>query len=460
MKKYFFLFVLIFWNNLAGFTIGNNNVLVVFFSRTGTTERIANLITNSLDADIYQIEAEEPYLEEDIDYTNSKSRTSREHNDKYSRPRIANLPKDINKYDTVFLGYPIWHGQAPRIISTFLENYNFNGKTIIPFCTSHSSGIGSSARNLHSIASSASWKTGKRFSKNSDSKVIIKWVESFNLKPSKLSKVGIFDFTSKKVLLNSGYMMPITGLGTYSLSDDECANSIASLFENGGRLIDTAFIYRNEAAVGLAVRKSAIPREDIFVTTKLYPNQFRNAEEAIDEALDKMELEYIDLMLLHHPGEGDVKAYKAMEKAVADGKIHSIGLSNWYIEEIEEFLPQINIIPAVVQNEIHPFYQENDVIPYMKNLGIVVEGWYPLGGRGYTGSLLGNEIISGIAEDHNVSSAQVILRWNLQKSVVVIPGSSNPEHIKENLELFHFELTSDEMNRINALDRGEKHDWY
>ena len=167
-----------------------------------------------------------------------------------------------------------------------------------------------------------------------------------------------------------------------------------------------------------------------------------------------------DMMLLHHPGAGDVDAYLAMEKAVADGKIRSIGLSNWYVEELEEFLPQITVTPALIQNEIHPYYQENDVIPYIHDLGIVVQGWYPLGGRGHTAELLGNEVISKIADAHGKSSAQVILRWNLQKGVVAIPGSSNPDHIKENTELFDFELTEDEMEQINALDRDEKHDWY
>ena len=142
--------------------------------------------------------------------------------------------------------------------------------------------------------------------------------------------------------------------------------------------------------------------EEIFVITKLYPNQFANAEEAIDEALDKLDIEYIDMMLLHHPGDHDVEAYQAMEQAVEEGKICSIGLSNWYVEELTEFLPQITITPALVQNEIHPYYQENDVIP----------------------------------------------------------GSGNPEHIRENIALFDFELSAEEMKRIAALDKREKHDWY
>lgn len=271
---------------------------------------------------------------------------------------------------------------------------------------------------------------------------------------------GVFNFETKTVMLNSGYEMPILGLGTYSLTGDTCVNSVVAELQSGGRLIDTAYMYHNEESVGRGVRESGIPREEIFIETKLYPSQFSDAENAIDEALEKLGVDYIDLVLLHHPGTGDVDAYKAMEKAVAEGKIRSIGLSNWYIEELKEFLPQITITPAVVQNEIHPYYQENAVIDYIHSLGIAVQGWYPLGGRGYTKELLGNETISAIAEAHDVSSAQVILRWNLQKGVIVIPGSGNPDHIRENLDLFGFELTEEEMERINGLDRNEKHDWY
>ncbi len=275
------------------------------------------------------------------------------------------------------------------------------------------------------------------------------------------AETGVFNFETHTVLLNSGYEMPIMGLGTYSLSDEECYNSVTALLEAGGRLIDTAYMYGNEAAVGRAVRDSDVPREDIFVITKLYPGeQFANPEKAIQDALDKLDIGYIDMMLLHHPGENDVKAYHAMEQAVADGKIHSIGLSNWYVEELEEFLPQVTITPALVQNEIHPYYQENDVIPYIQEHGIVVQGWYPFGGRGHTSELLGDPVISEIAAAHGVTSAQVILRWNLQKGVVVIPGSGNPDHIRENLDLFGFELSDDEMDPINGLNRDEKHDWY
>ena len=149
-----------------------------------------------------------------------------------------------------------------------------------------------------------------------------------------------------------------------------------------------------------------------------------------------------------------------MERHVEDGRIRSIGLSNWYIEELTAFLPQIMIMPALVQNEIHPYYQEQEVVPFIQEKGIVMQGWYPLGGRGHTAELLGDDVISAIAKAHDVSPAQVILRWNLQRGIVVIPGSSNPDHIRENLDLFGFELTQEKMDIIAALDRGEKHDWY
>lgn len=274
------------------------------------------------------------------------------------------------------------------------------------------------------------------------------------------SSQSLFDFNKKIVKLNSGYEMPLNGIGTYSLTGKVCYNSIINALNSGVRLIDTAYMYHNEEEIGRAIRDSEIPREEIFITTKLYPNQFNDPETAIEEAFEKLDVEYIDLMLLHHPGENDVKAYQAMEKYVREGKIRSIGLSNWYVEELKDFIPKISIMPAVVQNEIHPYYQENDVIPYIQSLGIVVEGWYPFGGRGYTKEIFNNPVLIEVSQKHNVSVAQVILRWNLQKGVVVIPGSSNPDHIKENTEIYHFQLTEEEMQKINALNRDEKHDWY
>lgn len=235
----------------------------------------------------------------------------------------------------------------------------------------------------------------------------------------------VFDFESRTVMLNSGYAMPVMGLGTYALDHDTCVNSVMALLESGGRLIDTAYMYHNEEAVGEGVRRGmeeyGIPREEIFVITKIYPSQYDDPEAALDMALEKLDIGYIDMVLLHHPGKGDVQAYQAMEKYAAQGKIRSLGLSNWYVEELTEFLPQVTVMPALVQNEIHPYYQEQDVVPFIREKGIVMQCWYPLGGRGHTAELLNDETIRSIAEAHGVSSAQVILRWDLQRGIVVIP---------------------------------------
>lgn len=438
-----------------------NKILVAYFSATGTTRTLAEYAANSLDADLYEIVPEVPYTADDLNYNNSASRANREQNDSSARPAISGSVENMEDYNVVLLGYPIWHGQAPKIIHTFLESYDFSGKTVVPFCTSHTSGIGSSDISLHALAPGADWQSGRRFPGGTGRETITDWIGGLGLPRTPDSMgVGTFDFEKRSVMLNSGYAMPINGLGTYSLTGETCFASVSAALERGVRLIDTAYMYHNEAEVGRAVRESGIPREEIFVITKLYPSQFANAEDAIDQALKTMGLDYIDMMLLHHPGDGDVAAYQAMERAVTEGKICSIGLSNWYVKELEEFLPQVSIPPALVQNEIHPYYQENDVIPYIQSLGIVVQGWYPLGGRGHTAELLEDEVISGIAAAHGKSSAQVILRWNLQKGVVVIPGSSNPDHIQENTELYDFELTEVDMARINALNRNEKHDWY
>lgn len=277
---------------------------------------------------------------------------------------------------------------------------------------------------------------------------------------------GMFDLSEGKngnppvITLGSGYTMPVLGLGTYSLHGDECINAILSAIKLGYRKFDTATFYGNEEEVGEAIRRSGVPREELFVCTKLYPNEFGNAEKAIEESLARLDIGYVDLMLLHHPGANDVEAYKAMERAVREGKIRSLGVSNYYIKEMTEFLPKVNIKPVLTQNEIHPYYQEKEVVEFMHKNGIVIEGWYPFGGRGWTGAMFADETLQEIAEVHGKSPAQVILRWDLQNGVAVIPGSSNPEHQKENISVFDFELTEDEMARINALDRNEKHDWY
>ena len=275
---------------------------------------------------------------------------------------------------------------------------------------------------------------------------------------------GPFDLTEGEngkppvITLSSGYAMPVLGLGTYSLHG-ECIDAILSAIKLGYRKFDTATFYGNEKEVGEAIRRSGLPREKFFICTKLYPNEFGHAKEAIEASLARLGIGYVDLMLLHHPGDNG-EAYKAMERAVAEGKIRSLGVSNYYIEEMREFLPKVSIKPVMTQNEIHPYYQEKEVRGYMHRNGIVIEGWYPFGGRGYTKAMFSNGTVKEIAEAHGKSPAQIILRWDLQHGVTVIPGSSNPAHQKENISVFDFELSPEEMARIGALDRDEKHDWY
>lgn len=451
---------------------GNNNapptssgsILVAYFSCTNTTEAIAKHIQAETKGTLYEILPQVPYTADDLKYYTG-GRADKEQADPSARPAISGGVENMEKYDTVFIGYPIWHGEAPRIISTFLESYDFSDKQIVPFCTSHSSGIGSSDTNLHSLTPDADWVEGRRFSSGTSRNTVAEWIESLDIKLT--PDVAAFDLESGEngraptVKLNSGYKMPVLGIGTYSLRGETCVNAVRSALESGVRLIDTAYMYGNEKEVGRAVRESSIPREEIFVITKIYPGaQFSEPEKAIEDALDALDIEYIDMMLLHHPGANDLKAYKEIEKFVEQGKIRSIGLSNWYIEEIDGFISKVNIMPALIQNEIHPYYQEQAVVPYMHGLGIVMQAWYPFGGRGHTGEIFNNETIAGIAKAHNVTSAQVVLRWHLQRGVVAIPGSSNPDHIRENISVFHFSLSNEEMCAIAALDRNEKHDWY
>lgn len=272
-----------------------------------------------------------------------------------------------------------------------------------------------------------------------------------------------FNLKEKAVKFNNGRTMPVLGLGTYSLHGQTCIRAVRAALDCGVRLIDTASMYGNEREVGMAVRdavKNGLSRNEIFVTTKIYPTQFGDPQKAIEESLAKLDLGYVDLLLLHHPGNGDVAAYRTLEKAVEEGAVRSIGLSNWYIKELTEFLPKVDVIPALVQNEIHPFYQDRDVVPFIQEKGIVVQAWFPFGGRGWTKSVLGHPEIAKIAKAHGKTAAQIVLRWNLQRNVSAIPGSSNPAHIKENTEIFDFELSDSDMKAIAALNRHEKHEWY
>ncbi len=278
-----------------------------------------------------------------------------------------------------------------------------------------------------------------------------------------------FDDINRRVELNSQNYMPTNGISTVLFNYYICLNSIKTALSNGVRLIESAYIYikedytlyMNEYCVGDAVRESGIPRNEIFVTTKMYPHQYSNPKKAIEEILDFLNIEYIDLMLLYQPGKDDVKAYLKMEEYVKNGTIKSIGLSNWNIKELKHFLLKINIMPAIIQNEIHPYYQETEFINYiyndLKDKNIIVQGWYTLGGKGYNTELMQDEVLINISKKYNKTLPQVILRWNLQRGTIVVPCSSNTQHIIENNDIYDFELSEEDMENIANLNRDESH---
>lgn len=275
-------------------------------------------------------------------------------------------------------------------------------------------------------------------------------------------EAGVFDLEKGTVLLNSGYEMPILGIGCFRLSQEEAENSVYWALRDGYRLIDTARIYGNEEGVGRGIQRAVddgiCTREEIFVTTKMWTDDYDDGAAAIQASLDRLGLDYIDLMILHHSQpENDVDAYQAMEQAVSEGKLRSIGLSNYYEpEDFDRLVNATTIRPALLQNETHPYHQSTEMKEHIAQYGTVMESWFPLGGRGNTQTLFNDETISSIAETHGKTSAQVILRWHLQAGNIAIPGSSNEEHIQENYEIFDFELSEEEMQRMTDLDKNER----
>lgn len=272
-----------------------------------------------------------------------------------------------------------------------------------------------------------------------------------------------FNFETKTVMLNSGYEMPIIGLGTWTLDDETAENSVYHALKDGYRLIDTARYYGNAQGVGDGVRRAIaeeiVEREDVFITTKIVPYGFDDYDAAIDECIEALGLDYIDLLLIHQQGADEKELYAAIERAVENGKVHSLGISNYYTQEdFERITENAIIMPAVIQNENHIFYQNTEFQNYVKQFGTIIESYYPFGGRGHTSDSMNNETILAIAEAHGKTAAQVILRWQLQAGYIAIPGSSNPDHIAENYDIFDFELSSEEMQQIAALDTGERYE--
>lgn len=266
------------------------------------------------------------------------------------------------------------------------------------------------------------------------------------------------------VLLSSGYKMPRLGLGTWTLTGKICEEAVYHALQVGYRLIDTAKYYGNETEVGNACRRAIqdgiCKREDIFITTKLVPWS-SNPDADIDDSLQKLGVSYIDLCLLHQHGTdaSDTAVYEAMIRATKQGKIRSIGISNFYTEKtVSRFIQNFDIPPAVIQNENHLKYQNTVLRDWAANQGIYIESYYPFGGRGHTSEHLQNKTVLEIARKYNKTAAQVIVRWHLQSGYIAIPGSSNPAHISENFTIWDFELSDDDMKTLLQLDTGKRYE--
>ena len=254
--------------------------------------------------------------------------------------------------------------------------------------------------------------------------------------------------------LNNGLKMPMAGIGTFLLSPDEAEASVLAALAGGYRLIDTANAYVNEKAVGRAMKKSGLKREEIFLETKLWPS-FYEDEEAVDKTLERLGTDYIDLLLIHQPAGNYVAGYRQMEKAYKEGKVRAIGLSNFNQGQIEEILSLCEVKPAVLQTEVHPYFQERELKKFLEREGVVIQAWYPLGHGDK--ALLEEPLFAELAKKYGKTNAQVILRWHIQAGNIVIPGSKNPAHIKDNFDLFDFSLTEEEMAKIAALNKNTRY---
>lgn len=254
--------------------------------------------------------------------------------------------------------------------------------------------------------------------------------------------------------LNNGIKMPMAGIGTFLLTPDEAEASVLSALLCGYRLIDTANAYVNEKAVGRAMKRSGLPRNEIFLETKLWPS-FYEQSDAVEKTLARLDTDYIDLLLIHQPAGNYISGYKLMEKAYKEGKVKAIGLSNFSIEQIKEILSVCEVKPSVLQTEVHPYSQEKELKEFLSSEGIVIQAWYPLGHGDK--SLIEEPLFSELRKKYNKSNAQIILRWHIQDGNIVIPGSKNPEHIKDNFDLFDFSLTEEEMVKIAAMDKQKRY---
>lgn len=259
------------------------------------------------------------------------------------------------------------------------------------------------------------------------------------------------------ITLNNGSVIPQVGLGVFQTPDGETTvNAVQTALETGYRHIDTAMIYRNETSVGEGIRRAGVPRDDFFLTTKLWNDDIRahRGLNAFQESLDRLGLDYVDLYLIHWPADGWQQAWDDLQEIYASGHAKAIGVSNFQQHHIEELLNNSDVVPAVDQIESSPQFTNQELIDFLTTKGIHTEAWSPLGGTG--GNLLGNPILAEIGAKYGKSAAQVVIRWHIQRGVVVLPKSTHAERIKQNFDVFDFNLSPEDMAAITSLNTGRR----
>lgn len=257
------------------------------------------------------------------------------------------------------------------------------------------------------------------------------------------------------ITLNSGQVIPQLGLGVYKVTQNIADSLVVKAIESGYRRIDTAALYDNELEVGAGIRKSGLPREELFVTTKIWNDRqgYESALEAIDESLERLNIEYLDMLLIHWPvpkQDKFVETWRAFEEVLETGRVRGIGVSNFHPAHLDKLIENSNVVPALNQVELHPGLQQAEVRAYNTAHGIATEAWSPLA----RGRFTDNAVLQEIAAEHNKSVSQVIIRWHIQLGNLVIPKTSNPDRLIENIDVFDFQLSSADMNAIATLESG------
>ncbi len=256
------------------------------------------------------------------------------------------------------------------------------------------------------------------------------------------------------IALNNGIKCPAMGIGTFMLAPPDAENSVREALKMGYRLVDTAAAYMNERAVGRGIKESGVPREEVFISTKLWPSEYEN-ENAVDETLERLGVDHVDLLYIHQPAGNWLAGYRQLEKAYREGKAKSIGISNFEGKYIAKLESKWEIVPQFIQVEAHPYFTQEELRKTLDKYGIKLMAWYPLGHGDK--SLIHEPIFSELGRKYGKTNAQIILRWHTQMGFVVIPGSKNAAHIRDNAAIFDFSLTDDEMAQIDKLDKGVRY---